>query len=203
MLLLSCGDDGGGSASQAIASRLRECELVTDGQVNPYVGDSEAAECQGRCNASATCEELARLYCRGRASDRLSDCYAECFAPKECPDGSGRYTLLAICDGVKDCVDGTDERACPDAREWPEYCEKSGARIFPFQRCNGIDDCGDLTDEQGCPESGPTFTCENGRAGFSREIPRTHVCDLFTDCSDRSDESVEQGCARLTCSSSR
>jgi len=197
-LLSSCSDDDGGGASAAIASRLRQCELVTDGKVAPSVADLALAECQATCQADATCEELSQLVCGGQTSDRLQSCYADCLV-RDCTDGQGTYLFVQICDGRAQCGDGSDERACPTPPDAPEFCRGSGNRITPITRCNGVDDCGDGTDETGCAAAAELFTCKTMAFGVVQQVPASSVCDLVRNCTDGSDESEDQGCAQLSC----
>ena len=195
--LLACDDDDGNSESAAIGTRLRECDLVSDGEVHPAVGDFQLSRCRAQCVADATCEELEAYYCDADPSARVSDCQAECLAP-ECDGGDRRYTLLQRCDGTKDCEDGKDEADCPKPDDdAPEYCEDSGERITVFTRCDGNDDCKDGTDERGCPAQPEKFTCHTMLAGIVQQVPQSKVCDLVRDCVDGSDESEEEGCAQL------
>jgi hypothetical protein len=200
LCLVACDDDDNNNAeSEAIATRLRECELVSEGEVRPAVPDFQLARCLAQCVADATCQELEALYCTANPSARVRDCQAACLTP-ECDGGERRYTLLQRCNGTDDCEDGRDEADCPELDEnAPEYCADSGARITVFNRCNGTDDCEDGTDEANCPSKPALFTCEGDIAGFTRQIPQSQVCDLVPNCPDGSDESEEQGCAQRAC----
>jgi hypothetical protein len=197
LALLACGDDDKHGESGAIAIRLHECDLVSDGDVHPAVGDFQLARCRAQCVADATCEELDAYYCDKDASARLSDCQAACLAPK-CDGGEKRYTLLQRCDGVKDCEDGADEAECPKPEpDAPKYCDDSGERITVFTRCDGKKDCNDGTDERDCPSPPKMFTCDAKLGNIVQQVPESKLCDLERDCLDGSDESPDHGCAEL------
>ena len=195
-LVMACDDDDD-SGSAAIASKLRECQLVSEGKVNPFVANLEVDECRARCDAAGTCEELERYLCAlGGPSARMIQCYADCLLT-DCNDGKGTFLPAQRCNARDDCADGSDERACSDL-QGPEFCAESGAIILPVQRCNGADDCGDGSDEAGCPVV-ETFTCKTMALGVSQQIPKTQVCDLTRNCADGSDESEAESCAQPTC----
>ncbi|XP_032935509.1 basement membrane-specific heparan sulfate proteoglycan core protein isoform X4 [Catharus ustulatus] len=98
-----------------------------------------------------------------------------------------------LCDGERDCADGSDEDTCgtPSPCEPNEFKCDNGHCALKLWRCDGENDCGDGSDERDCPTKAPGAAC--GPAEFrcvssGSCIRASYQCDREPDCPDRSDE---------------
>ncbi|KAM3619928.1 uncharacterized protein V6R79_015960 [Siganus canaliculatus] len=93
---------------------------------------------------------------------------------------------LKVCDGHRDCKDGSDEHGCGQLCKKEEFSCGSKQCIPLRLLCDGVDDCGDGSDEASCQNCtgfwcGPSDSC----------VPRNRLCDGRSDCKNGRDESPE------------
>lgn len=210
---LGCAADDPG----ALASRLQDCGILSDGEVGPWATSPFYAPdaCYQDCLATASCEELTEALCDVSIA-LLRRCDERC--AYRCPEGAliglervcdgipqceggadeegcagvecgdGRFMPeRLVCDGIPHCVDGADERGCPA----PFSCQSTWGETISgtWMRCNESYDCRDGSDERDCP----TYACADGTTVVHREGASVR-CDRVFQCSDRSDE---EGCATI------
>ncbi|XP_056637081.1 uncharacterized protein LOC130445474 isoform X1 [Diorhabda sublineata] len=95
-----------------------------------------------------------------------------------------------VCDGRKDCSDGSDEECTRNKCPLEAFsCKSSGKCISRANRCDGSKDCPLGEDESNCQAIGKkgcppdTFQCRDGKC-----LPEYEFCNAIISCSDGSDE---------------
>lgn len=103
------------------------------------------------------------------------------------------------CDGVNDCPDGSDERACQKCQTWAS-CPLTNGEIMCLHgehMCDQIKHCPDQYDEDNFCKS----DCDEGQHRCKKQndqnicLPQEALCDGINDCADGSDESECNTCS--------
>ncbi|XP_069711784.1 prolow-density lipoprotein receptor-related protein 1-like isoform X2 [Phaenicophaeus curvirostris] len=113
-----------------------------------------------------------------------------------CRDGTECVAQEYMCDGEKDCADGSDEDGCAQLCNTPGafHCASGATCIGAGERCDGVPQCPDASDETGCWT--PTQECALRCDAATRCVPKSWLCDGHADCLDHTDE---QGCVLKEC----
>ncbi|XP_036068750.1 basement membrane-specific heparan sulfate proteoglycan core protein isoform X6 [Oryzias melastigma] len=118
-----------------------------------------------------------------------------CRADQATCQSGGCISRDYLCDGEKDCPDGSDEFRCgtPSPCEPNEFMCNNGRCALKLWRCDGDNDCDDNSDELDCPTRAPGDTCASKHfecVSDHKCIPASYQCDEEPDCADRSDEEL-------------
>ncbi|XP_066928142.1 low-density lipoprotein receptor-related protein 1-like [Clytia hemisphaerica] len=116
-----------------------------------------------------------------------------------CSDGLKCIQQPFVCDGDKDCPDGSDERniTCQHHKCAINQfsCVASGKCLPLSWKCDGDKDCKDGSDEFNC-ESKPNCTATQFQCLNKNCIEKAFRCDGHNNCGDDSDE---ENCPITTC----
>ncbi|XP_017003209.2 modular serine protease [Drosophila takahashii] len=109
--------------------------------------------------------------------------------------GGDCIELDQLCDGVANCLDGSDETVAMCQNVWcPGYGFRCsyGACIASTAVCDGVRDCVDGSDEEGwlCRAQMQQANCDNWEMYCSSGqcMPYSKLCDGVRDCRDGDDE---------------
>ncbi|CAN0058313.1 unnamed protein product [Bubo scandiacus] len=141
--------------------------------------------------------------CSAHVDIRSGDLYWLAFPRLSCPrthvlcrDSTECVAQDYVCDGEKDCADGSDEDGCAKLCDTPGafHCASGAMCVGAGERCDGVPQCPDASDEMDCWS--PTQECALRCDTATRCIPESWLCDGHADCLDHTDE---QGCAPKEC----
>ncbi|XP_027024016.2 prolow-density lipoprotein receptor-related protein 1 isoform X1 [Tachysurus fulvidraco] len=108
------------------------------------------------------------------------------FGTRPCKDNSACVSHSHVCDGDKDCADGSDEEECSTECSAGQFqCAHGKMCIEKKQLCDGVAQCQDRSDEVDCfnPEEGCFHRCDKKHC-----LSDSFICDGEADCGDGSDE---------------
>ncbi|XP_066150247.1 uncharacterized protein [Euwallacea fornicatus] len=154
----------------------------------PCVTDLQcrAADPSSRC-FEGVCDCIVKSNETNACSATNRGCLAGTF---QCHNSGTCISWFFVCDGRRDCSDGSDEECRPGKCPNESFrCRDSGKCISKASRCDGVQDCHLGEDERDCQALGrskcpsDTFQCADGKC-----LPEYEFCNAIIGCSDGSDE---------------
>ncbi|KAK3082885.1 hypothetical protein FSP39_007983 [Pinctada imbricata] len=172
-------------------------EDANDCTTNPCLNN--ILQCEGKCQVTPRHVP----YCKCEPPKVLAEDGVRCIRQElhcgvndfVCHDGSKCFPRIQVCNGVTDCLDGSDEfRAVCNKEECGPgfYTCKNHQCASLNSRCDGTPNCMDGSDEKDCLCQEGQFKC----VSEDKCVDNKFVCDFDPDCIDHSDE---MGC-NIDCS---
>ncbi|KAF7282253.1 hypothetical protein GWI33_003050 [Rhynchophorus ferrugineus] len=154
----------------------------------PCVTDLQcrAADASSKC-IEGVCDCIIQSNGTNACSARNRGCIPGTF---QCHSTGTCISWFFVCDGRRDCSDGSDEDCNPSKCPNESFrCRESGKCVSKASRCDGVNDCRLGEDEENCQVLGrsncppDTFQCGDGKC-----LPEYEFCNAIISCSDGSDE---------------